>query len=307
MPRDSRDCFWFGTEQEAGWFRTPLRGADASPVGWNDGGVLLNGGGYEFSSWGSHKNYQFEWGRSTPIDSAQRLKAFADGTYGRELIYFIDPLIYERNILPAQWADPGMTLDNEGASHIYGVDATPVALVGGAGSGLPRTGALYTLPEYSISAGFRGRQDALYVPIPEGYTLVLGGSFSQTGSGRLFWRSSDHGELAAPVAITPGAVGSLDPLASIPSASDRSGVWLFPGVLDDAVAGSVTLWGLTARLFETSRLPNTSLTNRGWEPGLGHSGTRFVGKPTYEITGPENGGQVGFAASFREVGDWLSG
>lgn len=41
-----------------------------------------------------------------------------------------------------------------------------------------------------------------------------------------------------------------------------------------------------------------------WVGGQGHSGCRFDGEPTYiEYTGV-NGGQVGYAATFREVGSW---
>lgn len=40
-----------------------------------------------------------------------------------------------------------------------------------------------------------------------------------------------------------------------------------------------------------------------WIGGMGHAGCRFNGKPTFSSNTPINGGQVGFAASFREVGN----
>lgn len=44
-----------------------------------------------------------------------------------------------------------------------------------------------------------------------------------------------------------------------------------------------------------------------WIGGQGHSGCRFIGKPTYVNNTGVDGGQVSFAASFREVGLWVNG
>src|SRR5690606_3795009 len=84
----SRCGLWFGTEQHAGWFPTPLSGADSSPVGWGADGTHLNGGGWAMGSWNSHKRYTYEWGQSSSREVAQLLKSYRDGTYGRGLLYF---------------------------------------------------------------------------------------------------------------------------------------------------------------------------------------------------------------------------
>ena len=41
-----------------------------------------------------------------------------------------------------------------------------------------------------------------------------------------------------------------------------------------------------------------------WLGGQGNSGCRFVGSPTYIENTGVNGGQISYAASFKEVGDW---
>ena len=47
---------------------------------------------------------------------------------------------------------------------------------------------------------------------------------------------------------------------------------------------------------------STPLTE--WLGGQGNSGCRFVGSPTYIENTGVNGGQISYAASFKEVGDW---
>lgn len=318
----TRENLWFGTEQRMGWFRTPLRGADASPEGWAEGGTLLNGGGYQFTSWGSHKNYQFEWGAATPTKYAQTLKSYADGTYGRGLIYFYDPLIYGRNVMPARWADPGMALGYEGSGLVYGVEPVAVPLPSGS-LDLPVTAAQYDLT--NVAAGFRGKEDALFLPVPTGYTLLLGSFHTSTGTGGIYVTEQNaDGTLGATTPLT--AKTAFDSTVVDQGFYDVAGVWVWAG--KSAVgAASVTVQALIGRLLETQFVEYTDLgygleeygetpyggtptadlvrTLAGpWEGGLGHSGVRFNGKPTYEITGPFNGGQVGFAASFREVGSF---
>lgn len=41
-----------------------------------------------------------------------------------------------------------------------------------------------------------------------------------------------------------------------------------------------------------------------WLPGSGHSGCKFVGNPTWIANSGVNGGQIGYAATLKEVGDW---
>ena len=41
-----------------------------------------------------------------------------------------------------------------------------------------------------------------------------------------------------------------------------------------------------------------------WLPGSGNSGCKFVGNPTWIANSGVNGGQIGYAATLKEVGDW---
>lgn len=325
MAYASRKTMWFDVEGGwAGWFKTPNRGADGSPVGWGVDGTLLNGGGYAHNSFGSHKRYQYAWPDSSTRQEAQFMKSLADGTYGRGLIHFIEPTLYDQNILPARVADPSMAIDNEGASLVYGYNPTAVATTDWQTNLLPITSALYDLT--NVTPGYRGTPDSVYVPIPEGYTLYLGAFYSATGSGGIFTRNVlADGREESDVLLNP-----IDPNSSVIAVDTFSGVrgirlWL--GKYSTGAA-SVTATALIARLIRTDRiliedagyaegryglepyggvLTPTHIDSGPWVGGMGHSGCRFVGKPTFVSNTGVNGGQVGFAATFQEVGSWVYG
>lgn len=325
MSYRNRDCLWIGTEERSGWFRSPLRNADSSPQAWNEGGVLLNGGGYQFNSWGSHKVYQYEWGSATPMLMAQKLKSYYDGSYGRGLIYFYDPNIYNKNVLPARWADPSIALDSEGSGLVYGVEPTLAGLTTESANEYPLRTVTYNLA--SIGAGWRGREDALYLPIPDGYTLTFGVAGTASGSGAVMYKTSNRGVLSASnYAVDLLPVTGPVTNTYVEGTDTVRGVWLFVGKTATG-AGSVSLSGMTARLVKTTLVegefslgygldaygewpygaysPYSEIISAGpWSGGMGHSGTRFMSPPTFSTTGPLNDGQAGFAASFREVGSF---
>lgn len=324
MGYSDRKNLWFGTHASGmRWMPTPLSGAEMSPEGWSTGGTLLNGGGYQQNSFGSHKTYTFEWPSSSAREAAALMKAYADGTYGRGLIYFVDPLLYDQNILPAQWADPSMVLDYEGASHVYGEVPTRVATTNPKPNRLPFISAVYDLSY--IRSGFRGFEDAVFIPIPEGHSLMLGAVYTSTGSGGVFvsWQDSNGSVQTAQrlTQVSPAEVDNFLPDVAV----NGEGVWLWVGKSAAGVA-SVTITAMIARLVKTSdfntgsvygdgfygqfayggALPYrvTKLFNGPWQSGMGHSGCRFIGKPTYIANTGVNGGQVSYAASFIEVGSW---
>ena len=275
-----------------------------SPSGWSADGTLLNGGGFQLNSFNSHKQYIFEWPSTSSRQVAQLMKSFADGSFGRGLIYFVDPLIYDTNILPAMWADPSMGVGIEGGSLVQGLEASPVPTSGGEDLGLPVVSAYYNLD--SIFPGWRGKEEAVFIPIPDGYNLALGSFHSQTGAGRVAVRGQS----------LTGALGTISFLTGLPNNSPVvtnltipgagvAGVWLYVG-RSASGAGSVTLAGMTARLFKDTKTM-ASVSSGPWIGGQGHSGCRFIGKPTLVNNTGVNNGQVSFAASFREVGSWLNG
>lgn len=291
------DFLWFGTEEYMGWIPAPLSGAEMSPEGWSAGGTLLSGGGYQSNSWGSHKVYTFEWPSASSLEMAQLMKSYSDGTYGRGLLYMVDPLIYDRNILPARIADPSMAIGDESASLIYGIEPVAVPTSGWQANKLPVNAAQYSM--VGIVSGFRGTDEAVFIPIPEGYTLHLGAFYSYTGSGGVFVSpQTGKGNIGTLTRVAPLATASATVAGN--TYSDIDGVWLWVGRSTE-VTSTVTIQGIIGRLAKTGA-PAPSAGP--WIGGMGHSGMRFATRPSWKANNGVNGGQVGFAASFREVGSW---
>lgn len=248
MAVDTRRCFWFGTEERMTMFATPLQGAESSPEGWSADGTLLNGGAYGLHSWGSHKRYTYEWPQSSSPETAQMMKSYRDGTYGRGLLYFLEPGIYRTNVLPAHWADPSMSLDNEAPSLVYNVDPTPVATSGGSTNNLPVTSAHYNLTGAAQTQP--SLESSVFIPVPDGHTLFLGAIYSSTGTGGVY---------ATPVNLngTYGTAVKLTELANntsqvvTDSFSEVRGIRLWVG-RTTSVSSTVTLTAMTGRLLETS-------------------------------------------------------
>lgn len=310
LSRDGRNNLWFGTVDRMQWFPTPNRGADVSSQGWQDGGTMLNGGGYQLNSFGSAKNYVFEWPSSSSREVAQLLKSFSDGTYGRGLIYFLDPLTWQTNVLPAHWADPSMTLGLESPSLVPGVTPSASTTSGGDAMNLPVRSATYNLSGTGpMTPASLNESNSVFIPIPEGGLLYLGAVYSSTGSSGVYYSRVSRGGVIGATSKVPSAPAGGDPGTGILTA----GVIPQPGDIGVRVwvghvsgnPGALTLTALLARLGDQSRggNPDPALF-KPWIGGQGHSGCRFVGKPTYINYTGVDGGQVGFAASFREVGAW---
>lgn len=309
MAVDRRKCFWFGTEERAGWFATPLQGADSSPSAWGVDGTLLNGGGYSFNSFGSHKRYVYEWPQSSSPETAQMMKSYRDGTYGRGLLYFLEPGIYRTNILPAHWADPSMSLNNEAPSLVYGNDPVAVPTSGGSSLLLPVASAQYDLSTTTPQT-IPTPDSSVFLPIPEGHTLFLGAFYSSSGTGGIYVTPvNTNGTLGDAVKLTEKDNSDTDVVVDEFS-GDVSGVRVWVGRTDSS-SSSVTIAAMCGRLMETSDtlVPAkvAKMVAGPWIGGQGHSGCRFLGTPSYVTNSPVQGGRIGFAASFVEVGSWVYG
>lgn len=251
IAQSRRNNLWFGTEEKMGWLPTPNRGAQTGGTGWSAEGTTLNGGGFQLNSFGSHRQYIFEWPSTSSAKMAQLMKSYADGSFGRGLIYFLDPLIYMTNVLPAMWADPSMGIGQEGASLVYGVEASRLPTSGHEANSLPVASAYYDLT--GVAAGWRGKEDAVFIPIPDGYTLSLGSIHSQSGQGRVMYRTqARNGGLGTVSEVTPLPTSTSTLVNTFISGPDVAGAWLFVGKAGSG-AGSVTLTAMTGRLIPSAK------------------------------------------------------
>lgn len=304
IAQSGRNKLWFGTIGNMGWFPTPNRGADVSPTGWSAGGQLLNGGAYQFGSFNSARTYQFEWPASSERKHAQKLKAYADGTYGRGLIYFVDPLIYDQNVLPAMWADPSMGVGFEANTLVPGIYPTALPSEAPASFEGPSQAAFYnfgTAPAQQVSD--LDDSNSVFIPIPEGHVLYLGGFYSYTGTARVRYSYvSSSGAVSGNTIVNPPAPSEMFSAVAF-SSPGTAGIRLWVGKTSSAAA-TITLSFLIARLINST---SPSFGPNHWVPGQGHSGCRFSMYPTITNQSGVGGGQVSFAATFQEVGSWVKG
>lgn len=305
LATNGRNNLWFGTLDKAEWLPTPNRGADVSATGWNDGGSTLNGGGFQLNSFGSAKNYVFEWPTSSSLKVASRLQAYKDGTYGRGLIYFVDPLTYNVNVFPSQWADPSKTIGQEGASLIPGVGGKSLPTPDPDTWDHPVRSAFYDLGSIGVSLPeYLDESNSVFLPIPDGYDLHIGASYEFTGTSGIYIAQVPRG------GVPSSTYSKVEPLAQgelfntiISKQPGSMGVRVWMGKTTEGPA-TVTVTALMARLAPSGKPVRGE---KVWLPGQGNSGTRFVGNPTLMNQSGTDGGQVSFAASFREVGSWLRG
>ena len=297
---------WFGTKDYMTWITPPLAGADSSPAAWGSEGTLLNGGGYAFNSFNSHKTYNYAWSGGSTRQEAQLMKSFADGTYGRGRIFFQEPNIYDTNVLPARLADPSLTADYEGPELVPNVATTTVATSGFEVNGLPvRTmnypvgAALPVLNADNVLA-----QDN-FVPVPDGKSLLVQAFYApapgSTGLGIYVVEANTGGEPAATgVRLTPNTNSGAVTFQVFDKGPGVIGYYIFIGRSTGVITGNMQVAAIHARIADTGE---TMIGEDTWMGGQGHSGVRFTGKPTYVTRSGINGGQIEYAATFKEVQD----
>lgn len=283
---DNIEKMWFGTERKMVWIDTPNKGASAGSLGAYVESNLLSGGGSSRQSWDSHKNYQFAWGETASQELVSLLEGYRNGSYGRGLIHFSDPMYYRTNVLPKRVADPAMAVNYEAAPLIR--NATPTATPQVATSNnYPMDAATYAIP-----AGFSSQtdQNETFIAIPPGFTLAVGAVFS--GAGAVYVRTP-----AGITNLTPMALNSTDVANRLITGQP----WARIGIRNTGAAGYITIGGMTARLGATV---TSDLLAGPWYSGEGHSGCRFNGDPTVTNNTGISGGQIGLAINLKEVGAW---
>ena len=298
---------WFGTQDYALWIQTPQRGADVSANAWGESGAYLNGGAFAFNSFNSHKTYNFSWRTTSSRSEAQTMMSFFSGSFGRGKLYFLDPLTMETNVLPARWADPSITCDFEGESLVPGLDPVRVSQTGTTRLQLPVTAAQYVFTN-RVQGGFRDA--GTFIPVPPGYSAVVWGVSSSTLTA---------GIRMAPVALGGSVTSNISTLPSTPASSISTHgdgsvtvtpapgeigfqLWIGGTTSGGFVNGTVTVNALSVEIVPSERVDDYKTKPRDhWYGGQGNEGVRFVQPPTYINNTGRNGGQVEFAATFKEV------
>lgn len=293
------DQMWFGTEEKMQWIDSPLAQPDESPRGWSSEQMFLSGAATVRHSYGGHKNYSFTWSDATSLQQVQTIMSYANGTYGRGPIYFIDPFTYETNVLPAHVAAPGLATGYDSKPLLTDTRPSKVNSPVTVASGLPVTSASYTIPNV-------GDVDSVktFIPVPTGMSAYVGAIYNATGTAGLYVTPVTAAGDGTPVKLTGLSFSTTDFVNHV--FDDVIGIRLFIQKTS-ATASTVTINSVTVRIAEPGILPlvgtprHDAIVKTKWCGGQGNSGTRFVGKPSLIAYNGVGGGQYGIACTLKEV------
>lgn len=272
---------YFGTRERMTWVNCPAINTDLSKGRWSSNGQFLNGGAYVRNSVTGNKRYQFSWNMASS-DEIREILDYADGLYGSDLVYFLDPFAVAKNLLPSWWASP--RLQNEDAPPLTRGKRPSLVDTPANPHAYPTKSAVYTL---TGSESF----DSVYIPLPPGYELHFGAHGSSTGD--------------AAVAVVPeGGVAEVVAMLDVTSIELTNTVLSgTTGVTITAQGtGQMTLTGLVARVLPEGSQPPTGR----FVSGQGHSGCRFD-MSSLTVSGyssPQALDKQAASATLIEVGGW---
>lgn len=167
---------YMGTQGYEQWVPACAISPDFSRKNLSQSGQFLSGGSWVIASKYGARAYQMTWGPSFTRDQMRAITDYAEGLFdtqnGINLIYFLDPMTVDKNVLPPNFAAPGLT--GEDAPGLFGPDNSPSVQQTAANSfGYPARTAVYHCDRPSISQ---------YIPIPPGYTAWVGAMGNATGA-----------------------------------------------------------------------------------------------------------------------------
>lgn len=279
---------WFGTRVHMQDIVDPDINPDYESVPWGETSDYLNGGLGVSSSAVAHREYVLSWSNLTRAQ-ARQITDYADGVYGDGLVYWIDPVAADANVLPQSWAVPALgALD--GVPLAGAVRPTTTANANFS-QGYPANNAVYTITEDTTPR-------SIFVPIPTGHVAWVG----------------VHGDVSAQdfVKVTPytGAVAGTVVFPSILSVSTSTRVNTEIGdgatglelSLDNTTPGTPSLSGMIVQILPDGETPATG----GFVSGQGHSGCAFIGRPVVVPNTVADGLElVDISVKLGEVGEWV--
>jgi len=279
---------WFGTRAFMQEIPDPQSEPDYETVGWEETTQYLNGGLGVSSSVAAHQEYFLSWGFMSRAE-VRTVTDYADGVYGTGLIYWVDPVAASQNALPQQWATPSIGA-YDGVPLAGDVRPT-VTANSDLSQGYPAEKATYTL------AGDTTLR-SVFIPIPPGHSAWVG-IHGDAGA-------QDRVKVTPYTGSTAGAV--VNPTILSVSTTTRVNTEIGDGAtglelsLDVTTPGACPVVGMIVQILADGVTPETG----GFISGQGHSGCRFLGRPSRVPYSTAAGlDLVGLSAKLGEVGEWV--
>ena len=295
---------YFGNTKFQTWIDAPSTGMTAGSGGNVVTTDLLNGRSFVKRSQGSSRKFSASWtgslNNSDLTQNLQTIKDFADGVYGAENVYWLDPYAIDQNVLPPHWAAPGLaakdwpTLNSStptfttlaGTSNVYA-------------NNFPQTYATYTGASGTTSK-------TINIIIPPGYYFNFG--WHTTASGlSAFTNPGFHitkYSRATNLAVLSGGLPDF-PLSLLAGGTTRTNYSIngdtYSRVVITFAGGNIgassSIVGAIAQI-----IPSATATTGAYIPGKGTSALQFASPLEIEYySSAINSGQIGLSTTFVEV------
>jgi hypothetical protein len=280
------NTMFIGTRERMLEVKCPNVGMPSGKNGWTSVTDFLNGGASVRRSTAASKRYEMTW-TSITRDEARVLLDLADRLYGTGEIYWLDPFVADKNVLPQQWASPLQALYD--GLPLIGYDRpTPVLTTGSVGR-LPVQSVQYTITSTD-------NPRSVWIPIPKGHTAHIG-VYGAAGTGGKIYATPTYNVANddTPQELTLLSTNDDSRFNLMVQASGGyDGFKLSLGGV-----GTITLTGMMVQVLKDGEIPETG----EFISGQGNSGCQFASQPEYT---PYSAAfdNVGMIASFIETGSW---
>lgn len=258
---------WFGTRAFMQEVVDPQFNPDYRRGGWSQDTTYMSGRVGSASSANGHQEYWFDFGVLSR-EQVRQLTDYADGVYGKVggrpgevLLYFIDPLAADQNVLPQSWATP--SLAGYDAVPFAGEDRPVLSANATLTQGYPVEKATYTLASDTVLR-------SIFIPIPPGFSAWVGIHGDAGAQDRVKvtpFTGSTAGTVVHPTIL------SVSTTTRVNTEITGTGLELS---LDKTTPGACPLVGLIVQILPTGATPSTG----GFISGQGHAGCRFDGYPS---------------------------
>lgn len=272
---------YFGTADLMSWVACPAINMGTNSVRWITTSRFLNGGASQRQSATSHMEYSMSW-NPTSYENLAPILAYTNGTYGGGPLYFLDPALMNKNVLPAWFAAPFAQALSGPSLSVTGSGYPLITTTEANDMGYPTRSAQFSI----TTTG--DEKVPLRIPVPLGYSLHVG----------------VHGGGTSGARVSVG--GTLGTVLSVHT-SQRTNVEVVGtgGLVDikfvGTSAGTINVAGVIAQVLPTGQ----TVSSGGFIPGMGNSGVRLMSDPTVtEYSAALDQVSHGMTAQFIETGIW---
>lgn len=262
---------WFGTRGNELWVPTFTINPAYGRSGFSSTTEGINGLVWVRDSKNAHNTYVLEW---TPRkrDDMRPISDFADGVYDDQddvnLIYWIDKMAADKNVLSQAWAVPVLGAEDARplVSDQYERQRPTASATPTNAARYPKRAATFTQTSTSVTL-------EQYIPIPPGFSAWVGVHGDGAAAGRVVIQPvNGYADVGSPIVPTVLGLVTTRVNTEIPSGVASGIVLKFAATVSPV---TFTLYGLVVQILPTGQVPEIG----DFISGQGHSGCQFEGKP----------------------------